>query len=236
MESKSTDKAFLVQLHLHTKETSACGLSGGAEMARACKAAGYGAIAVTDHFFNANIGCHSRLPWEDKVEYLFRGYRAAKAEGDRIGLEVWKGWETNTGGREFLTYGLGEDFLLANPDIARIGVDEYLERVVAAGGWVIHAHPFRRAGYIPVYEPDPKAVEAFEVFNGGNSDPDFDRKALAMAEAYGLIMTAGADAHSVERVTSGAMSFPRPLRDLAELVSALRAREGRIVRRLDSAF
>ena len=97
---------FYVQLHLHTSETSRCGVSPAAEMARACKAAGYDLIAVTDHFFNANIGCSPRLPWRERVDYLFRGYYAAKAVGDRIGLEVIRGWETYTDGPELLTYGL----------------------------------------------------------------------------------------------------------------------------------
>jgi predicted metal-dependent phosphoesterase TrpH len=223
---------FFVQLHLHTSETSACGLSGGLEMARACKAAGYGAIVVTDHFFNANIGCPKELPWADKVEYLFRGYRAARSEGDRIGLAVFKGWETCTEGREFLTYGLDEDFLLANPDIAELGVAEYLARVAAAGAWVVHAHPFRRASYIPEFAPDPASVEAFEVFNAGNRDPSFDAKALAMARQYSLIELAGADAHSCGEVASGAMRLPRPVGSLTELIAALRGGEGRIVRTL----
>lgn len=225
---------FLVQLHLHTAETSACGQSSGAAMARACKAAGYGAIVVTDHFFNANIGCPRRAPWEDKVEYLFRGYRAAKAEGDRIGLLVFKGWETNTEGREFLTYGLGEDFLLANPDIASVGVPEYLRRVAEAGGWAVHAHPFRRASYIPDYVPDPGSVEAFEVFNAGNSDPSFNDKARAMARAFGLIELAGSDAHTVDEVLKGAMRLPRPVSTLSELVASLRRREGIIEEDLDA--
>lgn len=233
MSNASGKSGFLVQLHLHTSETSACGLSDGAQMARACKAAGYGAIAVTDHFFNANIGCAKDSPWEAKVEYLFRGYRAAKAEGDRIGLAVFKGWETFTEGREFLTYGLDEEFLLANPDIEELGVDEYLGRVVAAGGWVIHAHPFRKAWYIPDFEPDPTSVEAFEVFNAGNNDPVFDEKALAMARRFGLIMTAGADAHSIDGVRAGAMRLPRPASTASELIAALRRGEGAIVRNID---
>jgi predicted metal-dependent phosphoesterase TrpH len=232
MATKSGRTYFLAQLHLHTSETSACGRSGGADMARACKAAGYGAIVVTDHFFNANIGCSPQASWEDKVEYLFRGYRAAKAEGDRIGLAVFKGWETFTEGREFLTYGLDEAFLLANPDIADVGPSEYLSRVAAAGGWAIHAHPFRRASYIPDFEPDPASVEAFEVFNAGNADPAFDAKALAMAKRFGLIATAGADAHSVDEVRSGAMRLPRPVSDASELIASLRRGEGTIVKSL----
>lgn len=221
---------FLVQLHLHTSETSACGLSSGAEMARACKDAGYGAIAVTDHFFNANIGCPKRTPYERKVEFLFRGYRAAKAEGDRIGLAVFKGWETNTEGREFLTYGLDEEFLLANPDIAELRVADYLSRVAGAGGWVVQAHPFRKAGYIPDFDPDPTLIEAVEVYNAGNADPSFDLKAEAMARRYGLIRVAGSDAHSLGRVRYGAMSLPEPVAGIGELVAILRRGNCDIVR------
>lgn len=101
---------FYVQLHLHTAETSRCGRAGGAEMARACKEAGYDLIAITDHFMNANIGCGRELPWEQKVEYLFRGYYAAKKEGEKIGLHVLRGWETFTEGPELLTYGWARNF------------------------------------------------------------------------------------------------------------------------------
>jgi len=222
---------FLVQLHLHTSETSACGRSGGAEMARACRAAGYGAIAVTDHFMNANIGCPPSLPWPDKVEFLFRGYRAAAAEGARIGLRVFKGWETCNQGREFLTYGLDEGFLLANPDIADSGWREYLSRVAEAGGWVVQAHPYREAPYIPRFEPDPTAVEAFEVFNAGNSDPAFDARAHGAALAHGLVETAGSDAHRAEDVRYGAMALPGSVETIGELVAALRGRKGKILRR-----
>ena len=79
-------RGFYAQLHLHTAETSRCGRAGGAEIAQACKEAGYDLIAVTDHFMNANIGCERELAWEAKVEYLFRGYYAAKKEGERIGF------------------------------------------------------------------------------------------------------------------------------------------------------
>ena len=93
-----TKPGFYAQLHLHTAETSRCGRAGGAEMARACREAGYDVIAITDHFMNANIGCDKDIPWEAKVEYLFRGYYAAKQEGDKIGLHVLQGWETFTAG------------------------------------------------------------------------------------------------------------------------------------------
>jgi predicted metal-dependent phosphoesterase TrpH len=220
---------FYVQLHLHTAESSACGKSGGAEMARACKEAGYDLIVTTDHFMNANINCHKFAPWEEKVERLFAGYYAAKAEGDRIGLTVLKGWETFTKGPEFLTYGLGEDFLLAHPGIDKLGREEYLSLVHAAGGWVIHAHPFRRAVYIPPFKTNPSGVDAFEVYNAGNSDPNFNQKALDMATRMGLVQTAGADAHAVDEVNQGAMRLEAPVGDVNELFAALRGGQAEII-------
>lgn len=219
-------------MHIHTSDTSKCGRATGAEMARACREAGYDMIVVTDHFFNANIGCDRSLPWEEKVEYLFRGYRAAKAEGDKIGLKVLPGWETFTNGPEYLTYGLGEEFLLANPDIDRLGNAEYLARVREAGGFVIHAHPFRKASYIPDFVPDPHSVEAFEVFNAAHKDPAFNAQALKMARRFGLIQTAGCDAHFTEGVSGGAMLFPHELNTSEELIAALRAGEGEIIEKL----
>ena len=108
------DQGFYVQMHLHTAESSRCARVGGADMARACKEAGYDLIVVTDHFFNANTCVPYDMPWDEQVKGLFAGYRAAKAMGDQIGLHVLPGWETYTDGPEYLTYGLGEEFLLHN--------------------------------------------------------------------------------------------------------------------------
>ena len=220
---------FLVQLHLHTAETSRCGRSGGAEMARACKEAGYNLIAITDHFMNANIGCDAGLSWEEKVEFLFRGYHAARKEGEKIGLTVIQGWETFQNGPELLTYGLGEEFLLANPDIDKAPYHEYIRRVKEAGGWIIHAHPYRQAPYIPDFRPDYRSVEAYEVFNAGNSSPEFNRKAREEAEEKGLLMFAGSDAHSVERVRSGAMRFRKPVYSMEEIFDAVRRNEAELI-------
>lgn len=232
VEQNMKRPGFYAQLHLHTAETSRCGRAGGAEMARACKEAGYDLIAITDHFMNANIGCDRALPWEAKVEYLFRGYYAAKKEGDRIGLHVIKGWETFTEGPELLTYGLGEEFLLAHKDIDRVPYEEYIRLVNEAGGKIIHAHPYRMAPYIPVFVPDAKSVEAYEVYNAGNADPDWNRKAFREAKGYGLLMFAGSDAHSAEGVRTGAMRFGRPVYTMEEMFEAARRGEAEIIERM----
>jgi predicted metal-dependent phosphoesterase TrpH len=223
---------FYVQLHMHTSETSGCARATGAEMAAAAREAGYDMIVITDHFMNANIGCPGSLPWKAKVEYLTRVYKNARKVGEKLGLKVLFGWETFNSGPEYLTYGLDEEFLLDNPDIADVGQYEYLDRIRRAGGFVIHAHPFRKASYIPDFVPDPRSVEAFEVFNAGHRDPSFNDQARAMARKFDLIMTAGSDAHVTEAIGRGAMRFPYEISDMDELIAAIRRRDGEIIEKM----
>jgi len=223
------DRDFYVQLHLHTAESSRCGRVGGADMARACKEAGYDLIVVTDHFFNANINVPYDIPWEEQVDALFAGYREAKAEGDRIGLKVLRGWETYTDGPEYLTYGLDEEFLVKNRDIALLPKAQYLRRVKSAGALVSHAHPFRKASYIPDFLPDPVGLDAVEVFNGRHMDPSFDVQALKFARRHNLPGVAGADAHNAVHILDGAMRFPYPVETAAEVFAAIKRGDGEIV-------
>ncbi len=223
---------FFVQMHLHTSETSRCGVDSARDMTRACKRAGYDLMVVTDHFMNANIRVTPGMNWPDKVETLMKGYRIAREEGEKIGLAVLFGWETYTGGPEYLTYGLDERFLLKNPGIDRLPPREYLAAVKAAGGFVVHAHPYREACYIPHFEPITKDIDAIEVFNAGNEDPAWNKKALALAKRANLIEVAGSDAHDVTRVGYGAVKLDRPARTMEELFALLRERRGQVVERM----
>ena len=223
---------FYVQMHLHTSESSRCGVDSARDMMRACKRAGYHLVVVTDHFMNANLRQSPGMTWKERVEALMAGYRAAKAEGDEIGLTVLFGWETYTSGPEYLTYGLGEQFLLKNPGIDRLPPREYLAAVRSAGGFVSHAHPYRQAIYIPHFEPITKELDAIEVYNGGNDDPAWNKKALLLARRANLIELAGSDAHDVTHVGCGAVRLDRPARTMEELIALLKERRGQVVEQM----
>jgi predicted metal-dependent phosphoesterase TrpH len=224
---------FYVQLHMHTSETSRCGVDSAAQMVRACKRAGYGLIVITDHFFNANIDTTPGMSWPEKVERLMRGYRAARAEGEKIGLTVLFGWETFTGGGpEYLTYGLDDKFLLKNQGIERLPPRAYLKAVRSHGAFVSHAHPFREAFYIPQFTPIADEIDAVEVYNAAHRNPEWNRKALDFARREGLIELAGADAHEAGHVALGAMRLDRPVRTMDELIGALRSGDAKVVERL----
>ena len=222
-------KNFYVQLHIHSSESSRCGVDGAEKMVEQCKRLGYDMIVMTDHFLNANTTAPMYARWEEKVKWQTLGYKLAKAEGDRIGVRVLLGWEAFTGGPEYLTYGLDEEFLLDNPGMVDMREDEYLKFVRSAGAFVTHAHPYRQAYYISPFKPDASKVDAIEVYNGVNREPSWNAKAYRLAQDSGKIMLAGSDAHRVEHANRGAVCLPEPVGDMGELIAALRSGQARVV-------
>lgn len=194
---------YLYETHLHTMEASACASMDGAEHVRRYKEAGYSGIIVTDHFFNGNSCIPKDLPWEERVDQFCRGYQNAKKEGDRIGLSVFFGWEANFYGTEFLIYGLDKDWLKSHPNMLSWNVEKQYRMIHAAGGFVVHAHPFRIRPYIKEVRLYPKFVDAVEVINVGNRSKEFDEKAADYARKNKLIEMAGTDAHGYDNCRSG---------------------------------
>jgi len=186
---------YRVETHLHTSQGSACGVNTGAEMARASKFFGCCAIVVTDHFFNGNTAVRGKYAWDEKISLFMKGYEDAKREGDRTGLNVFFGFEYNCGGPEFLIYNYGEEKLRAYPGIMSDKIETVLTKIRDEGGFIIHAHPFRKASYIP--EPlriFPEYIDAVEVINMYNGN-DANRLAREYAEKYNLIKFSGSDTH-----------------------------------------
>ncbi len=190
--------SYKYETHMHTSEGSACGRSTGAEMARSYKEQGYTGIFVTDHFFNGNCAVDRSLPWAEKVELFCKGYEYAKEEGEKIGLQVFWGFEYGVQGADFLVYNLDKAWLLAHPDIDKMAVREAFRLMHEDGGFIIHAHPFRERPYIEHIQLFPRDVDGVEVFNGGQRhDEGMNDRGKLYAQMYGLPETAGSDSHGV---------------------------------------
>lgn len=227
---------YAYETHLHTSQGSACGRSSADDMARACKEAGYTGIIVTDHFFYGNTAVDRNLPWEEWVEGYCSGYELAKETGDKIGLQVFFGWESGYQGTDFLIYGLDKQWLLEHPEIRDATVEEQYELVHRAGGMVIHAHPFREEFYIPQVRLFPDYVDGVEVLNASHAvkfpGPDgislFDRRAMDYAQEHNFPRTGGSDIHSVDLI-GGGMAFAEKLNDIRDYMAAVLAGKGRIL-------
>lgn len=193
---------FKYDTHLHTSAASLCASASGKYQAIAYKNAGYTGIFITDHFFRGNSCLHKITDWEEKVRLFCKGYEDAKAVGDEIGLQVFFGWEETYEGQDFLIYGLDKEWLLNHPECANWTIEEQFKVVDAAGGLVIHAHPFRDRPYIPKIRLFPKHVHGVEVFNASNAESE-NQQAFMYAKQYDLSITAGSDSHNHDIICSG---------------------------------
>ncbi|MDF2943599.1 MAG: hypothetical protein K0S01_2457 [Herbinix sp.] len=213
---------FRYETHLHTTEASACATFSAVDHVRFYKALGYDGIIVTDHFFNGNSNVPWDLPWEERIDLFCKGYENAKAEGDRIGLSVFFGWEAGFLGTDFLVYGLDKAWLKNHLDILSWSIEEQYKKVHEAGGYIVHAHPFRDRPYIKEIRLFPEYIDAVEVINIGNRSDKFDRQALEYAKKHKLPVTAGTDAHGLENMHSG-LAFQHNIEDIIGFIAGLKS-------------
>ena len=214
---------YKVETHLHTMEGSACSSLPGADQARLRKADGYDTIIVTDHFFRGNTRPSRDQAWESYVEEFCSGYEHAKAEGDRIGINVLFGWEDNFYGAEFLVYGLDKEWLKKNPGIRSWNPKEQWEHVKGDGGMIIQPHPFRQRNYLIGIGLYPEYVDGVEVINS-SQERIMNERAEWYAESFGLRKTAGSDIHHAAPINGG-MLFRRPILTITDYIDAIMNQE-----------
>lgn len=223
---------YIYETHTHTKEASACAVCSAIESVHAHKEYGYTGMILTNHFFYGNTSVDRKLPWSEWVRLFCKPYYIAKAEGEKIGLQVFFGWEAGYHGTEFLIYGLDENWLLCHPQIKDAAISEQYKMVHADGGLVIHPHPFREEDYIPEVRLFPEYVDGVEAYNAthvseksmAHRNPLFDERAREYAEKYHFPMTAGSDTHRTA-LLGGGMVFHREISDIHDFCKAVVNRE-----------
>ena len=235
---------YLYETHLHTKQSSACAWNTGYEMAKACHEYGYAGIIVTDHNWGGNTCTDRSLPWESWVREFSAGYLDAKRYADEHGdFDVFFGYEAGFSGTEFLIYGISPEWLMDHPEIREATLEEHLRLVRAAGGTVIHAHPFREEWYIPEIRLFPELVDGVEGINATHSchkstahnKTEYDDRAVAYANANGIPMTAGSDIHSTN-LFGGGVAFRRRLTSVEDYCRAIVTGEDRLLTNGDHCF
>ena len=217
--------AYLYETHLHTCQSSACGISMGRDYIQRYLDQGYAGIMVTDHFFRGNCAVDRSLPWERWVERFCRGYKDALEEGTRRGLDVFFGWEETFDGDDYLVYGLDREWLLEHPEIRYWTRKEQFDEVRRNGGCVVQAHPFRQHYYISCVHLSAGCVDAVEAANSGNSEQSYDALAYMYARKLGLPVTAGSDIHRAQDIrtdTIFGVYLDKKMETIGDYVSAIR--------------
>jgi len=215
--------AFLYETHLHTKESSSCGVSSGREYVRKYLDLGYTGVIITDHFFNGNCRADRNLPWKRWVQEYIRGYEITREEGLRRGLDVFFGWEESLDGDDYLIYGLDHKWLLVHPEAAGWTPEEQYNEVTRNGGCVVLAHPFRFAHNINRVSARNAYASAVEVANSGNSQIS-DALAWEYAKKIKVTATAGSDIHyaaDIRRETVFGVYLDKKMETIADYVNAI---------------
>ncbi|MBR7142402.1 MAG: PHP domain-containing protein [Clostridia bacterium] len=214
--------------HVHTKESSICGLLPAAEMARLYKEAGYTTIFITDHF---NWYCGEGKPdftLKEYVEQTSLGYTLAKEEGDKIGLRVL--WAPEIKFREsfnhFLVYGIRPEDLWQKEDLFEMTTAEFYLYAKEKGGYVVQGHPFRDE----ICYPMPHAADAFEVYNSHPRHRNHNEEALAASVEYGKPCTAGSDAHRLGDIGLSGILTDTEIKTVQDYINAVKTQNLELIK------
>jgi len=212
---------YLYETHLHTCETSACGISHGRDYIRYYQDLGYHGLIVTDHFFGGNTAVSQHLPWREQVNRFCDGYEEAKNEGDKRGFQVLFGWEQAYDGDEYLIYGLDKAWLYEHPEVKRWTRAEQYTEAHRYGGCVVQAHPFRDRSYIRRIHLNTACVDGVEVYNAAN--PMYvNAQAYRYAKNLGLHMLAGSDIHQLGWPEHVGIAVAEPFSDEKDFAMRIR--------------
>ena len=199
---------MLIDLHIHTSPLSACSYMDPQELMQEARRLKLDGICLTEH----------QVVWDpDEVDKL----------AGEAGIRIFRGNEFTTNQGDILVFGFYEDIK------ELLIIQELRDKVTAADGYMIVAHPFRGfktfgIGQLQLTVEQAcqrkvlEFVDAVEIGNGKLS-PDENEMARKVAEKLGLPGTGGSDAHRVDEVGTWVTVFEKDIEDENELLQELHA-------------
>ncbi len=250
---------YYYEMHCHERTGSACGQFSPEELVRTYASQGYTGIVVTNHFFNGNCAVDRSLPWKEKVERYCLGYELAKAEGEKVGLDVFFGFEYSVNpfygedlsalgeekaralrrrdsqsGCDFLIYGLDKEWLLSKDEsILSMGVNDFMQMVRMDGGTVVQAHPFRlERGYMDHISLYPHFTDGVETLNSTpNTMGRPNKLAKKYAKQFNFFYMAGSDAHGNDREYFAVTKLSERAESVEDIIHALKTGQAKLALR-----
>ena len=193
---KVNDKARLIDCHVHTSGVSTCCRLNASEIVNEAIGAGIDGIILTNHYALSYV-VKKRL--YSSLSHLalahVEEYRRVKAIGEERGLLVMFGVELTMeqhDGRHMLVYGIDEEFLLEHSDILLYTQAELYEKIHAAGGVIVQAHPMRNGKNVLL---DTSLLDGVEISSHILYDGTHYEELSRVAYDSGIILTSGGDYH-----------------------------------------
>jgi predicted metal-dependent phosphoesterase TrpH len=190
-------------LHLHTSRHSLDSIMTPESMVRQARVIGLDGVVITEH------------DWLWTQEELDQLRRSAPD------LTVFAGVEVSAKQGHFLVYGVSNPFRVP----PGIGVAELCHEVHRQGGAIVAAHPYRwNQPFDEILETERPDLDGLELMSN-NMDAEIRRRAGALNERIQLAGLANSDAHRVETLGCCYTEFEGVIRDLSDLVEAIRGRK-----------
>jgi len=219
---------YKYETHLHTNICSACAKSTPEEQIAFYHREGYTGIFITEHFIFGNHRFSMDLSWNDYMSNYIRCYDILKREAAKVGMDVFFAVEHAYGDfNEFLVYGLEPEFYLKNTDIPFIPVQEFADRIHAAGGFIVKAHPYRHMSHLPhEVSIELGMLDGIEVYNHHNQEKENTLAAKAAAE-FDLYPFSGTDSHRASDINAAkaGIALKRRVTSGMDFISEIRKRD-----------
>lgn len=215
---------YLYELHMHSREGSACAQNSIHEMIRKYVDLGFSGGVITNHFIGGNTSVDRNLPWAELIDQYSRAYFEGQETAEKLGFHLLFGVEEGYGGgKEFLAYGIEPEFLKENPQLRFGGVAAWSAALHSVGGFLAYAHPFRVRDYIsdPYAMPDLSLADGIEVYNRGNR-PEDNQKAVDVFGNSDMVLIAGTDSHRITISGAYGVALPCEVTTGTELAAALK--------------
>jgi predicted metal-dependent phosphoesterase TrpH len=199
---------------------------------------------ILDLHLHSEASDDSRAPVEAYLKWLARKRDERPLEGlvltehrqfnaagdyrdleDKYGILILKASEVETDYGHVLVYGVNDDILkYFDFKNVRLPAQEVITEVARRGGIAMPCHPGRPTiGLIEHYQKKPplEGVVGVEALNGGSKKGENERVS-ELIEQYGYHAFGGSDSHLVSFVGLCATEFDRDIKNVEDLVEALR--------------
>ena len=215
-------KCYQAETHCHTSEVSPCSRIPAHYLVEGYLDAGYRYMFVTDHYHPVVLE-HPSLDgktWEERIDFFWSGYEAARKAAEGSGLLVLPAMEValniqpNGLGDDFLIYGASKEFLKSEPYLYRLGYQDFYQKMHENGFLVFQAHPYRY-GLHPV---EPICYDGIEMVNTHPRHLSHNALAANFATEHGLWVIGGSDAHGEEDIGRGGVMLPDGIESAGDFI------------------
>jgi len=214
---------YKTETHSHTSESSPCGFLPAEQLVHLYKCAGFKTVIITDHACRYAFHRIECKPWDKKIDHLMKGYKKAKAHGDKIGVNVLFALETVPCdiGNDYILFGITEELLRATPHLHSMTIKDLVKFTQDNNIFMVQAHPARQHIIANAHEFN-LGVEAY---NGQYLADSRNASALEYATKHNLYMISGSDSHKTCDIARGGIITKTEIKTIADFINAVKSRD-----------